>query len=1516
MRGMHKITLRIYMQIYLNPSLLKLLRHACFALFALASLALAPSAYAAPDDCMEKSADGEAICQEPFVSPYVYTMCEEIAPFASRYGAYCRAFSDGMPVPCSDGYGLCCPNGNRYAVNEYNTLQRAQTLAMLLGYVNKPSSQTGWATPGHSANSTHCVHDHLPTTFAGVETSSWRRIDGGDLKVFVTRNRQMYCPADYTLRVGSDGKPECFAIPCYECDAELGNPINFLTGEKTQTESDFVGTGYAGLALVRRYSSFGEFRPLGVPASPAQGFGHAWRTQYHARIYPLTGVNVLAARIGARRKVEVFDLQGNRRTNTGGYPARLTRQPDGTWRYVDESDTVETYDSQGRLVQIRARSGYTQTLTYIAMGLGAGQVDRVTDSYGKSLVFEYANVGVDGAVLVSAITDPAGNRYVYQWDGGTLNLKSVTYPDSNIRRYTYESNLDGRTYEWLLTGIVDENGVAYADFKYVYYGFAYLTQHIGGVNRFEYLYAYGGLQVNDPYVGPGLSGVATNFGWSRVAGAKRSTGKSRRCASCSSSASRAYAANGNLASRTDFNGLVTGFSYEPASNLPTQRVEAKGTALERTTNTAWHGTYKLPTRVTEPQRETLTSYDASGNPLSRTLRDLATTTTRVTGYSGYDALGRPATINGPRTDVSDTTSYTYYPNDDAQGNKRGQLASMTNAAGHTTQYTSYDANGRLLSMTDPNGLVTSTTYHARGWVLSRTVGTETTTYTYDNLGQLLRTTRPDGSFVDYTYDPAHRLVGTKDGLGDRVVYTLDNAGNRIREDVYDATGTLTQQRLNSFTTSGEVAATPVTTSPGKLTSYAYDSMGNRTSVTDPLGRITSFNYDALHRLTQVTDAATPINGATRYTYDNQDNLTSVTDPLGRVTSYTYNGFGEVTRELGPATGSTSYTYDPAGNLKTRIDARGVTSTYTYDALNRVTSVVHSKSGSASETITYIYDDPLVANSRGRLTKVTDTAGTTQYTYDSLGRITSKAQTVAGITKTLTYSYNTAGQLASMTLPSGHIVSYGYTNNRINAITLNPSSPVNLIQSTSYEPFAGLNGWLWGNGLKSYRDFDLDGRIQSTEFRNGTTLLKKTLSYDAASRITSIADLINQSASQAYTHDSLDRLTQTQQGVINSSSNPPVVSTPDIVQSFTYDANGNRLSSSQTHPTSSSTSNAPTNGLNVVAGDYGYNLANRLKDMKQGATTIASYRFNAMGHRIAKTIGEGATPTHHYVYDEAGQLVGEYDATGKLVQEVVWLGNTPVATLRPQAGSTATPVAIDVYYIHTDHLNTPRVITRPSDNKRVWEWRSLPFGEAMPNESPEGLPAFTSHLRFPGQEWEAELGLSQNWFRTYDGPTGRYVQSDPIGLGGGLNTYAYVKGNPLKWVDPDGLRVQRCCRAASIAFGLVDHCWIKTDTVTAGMNNAPQCSRAGDGGSDLPFSKVYVSDHTCDRADACTDMPDVDEECVNKELAVGRTLGRFTPTNNCQTFALTVFAKCSKYKGPWNNRNNPNFPTIPPLPTWR
>jgi RHS repeat-associated protein len=152
-----------------------------------------------------------------------------------------------------------------------------------------------------------------------------------------------------------------------------------------------------------------------------------------------------------------------------------------------------------------------------------------------------------------------------------------------------------------------------------------------------------------------------------------------------------------------------------------------------------------------------------------------------------------------------------------------------------------------------------------------------------------------------------------------------------------------------------------------------------------------------------------------------------------------------------------------------------------------------------------------------------------------------------------------------------------------------------------------------------------------------------------------------------------------------------------------------------------------------------------------------------------------------VYDEAGHLIGEYDNSGGLIEETVWLGDTPVATLRPDSGS------VELFYVHTDHLNTPRRVSQPGDNAIVWSWDSDPFGTTAANEDPDSdSNLFAYGLRFPGQYFDSETGLHYNYFRDYDPATGRYPQSDPIGLRGGLNTYAYVKSNPLSLADPSGL----------------------------------------------------------------------------------------------------------------------------------
>jgi RHS repeat-associated protein len=179
-----------------------------------------------------------------------------------------------------------------------------------------------------------------------------------------------------------------------------------------------------------------------------------------------------------------------------------------------------------------------------------------------------------------------------------------------------------------------------------------------------------------------------------------------------------------------------------------------------------------------------------------------------------------------------------------------------------------------------------------------------------------------------------------------------------------------------------------------------------------------------------------------------------------------------------------------------------------------------------------------------------------------------------------------------------------------------------------------------------------------------------------------------------------------------------------------------------------------------------------------ATNAVSYLYNGLGQMVEKS-GSGSTTT--LMYDESGHLMGEYDGGGNLIDETVWLGDVPVATLQPNGSG-----GVNIFYVHTDQLNSPRKVSRPSDNQLTWRWDTDPFGTASPNSNPAGLGTFTYNLRFPGQYYQTETGLNYNYFRDYDPQVGKYVESDLIGLQGGINTYAYVGSNPLPYVDPWGL----------------------------------------------------------------------------------------------------------------------------------
>ena len=223
--------------------------------------------------------------------------------------------------------------------------------------------------------------------------------------------------------------------------------------------------------------------------------------------------------------------------------------------------------------------------------------------------------------------------------------------------------------------------------------------------------------------------------------------------------------------------------------------------------------------------------------------------------------------------------------------------------------------------------------------------------------------------------------------------------------------------------------------------------------------------------------------------------------------------------------------------------------------------------------------------------------------------------------------------------------------------------------------------------------------------------------------------------------------------------------PLPAKSYTYDAAGNRLG----------------DGTSYGSTLFAYSDRGRLKSVSNAGGTV-SYWYNGLGQRVRKSGPAVPGGQTDFVYDEQGRLLGEYDANGKVMQETVYLDDLPVAVLKPEPGTGRTAV----YQVYADQLNTPRVITRATDNQIVWRWDTGdPFGLFVPDENPGGLGVFTYNLRFPGQYFDKETNLHYNYFRDYDPQTGGYIQSDPIGLAGGTNTYSYTLNNPLSFTDPTG-----------------------------------------------------------------------------------------------------------------------------------
>lgn len=1167
------------------------------------------------------------------------------------------------------------------------------------------------------------------------------------------------------------------------CGIQTSHPIHIASGNKFLAETDYVGAGQGGLRFERFYNHGGvtESQSLAWGTSWSTSIGKRWRHTYDRSILHIdSGAITTASAYRADGKVIAFNLYNGAYVSQRDVDERLEKTATG-WKLTTSTDEVENYDADGKLLSIVARGGLAQTLMY-----ADGALASVTDSFGRVLRFRYGA----GSRLVE-ITDPAGGVFTYAHDTAG-NLVSVTYPDSKTRTYVYNesANTSNVSQPSALTGIIDENGARFATYRYDTAGRAIYSGQANGANATSLSFGAGSSTVTDAL------GQARTYRYSPIQGVNKITAVSSACRNCGLPAAQSYDGNGNLATRTDFNGSVTNFSFDLARNLQTSRTEAAGSPRARTISTSWHPAFRIPSAITEANRTTAFTHDGAGNVLTRSITDTSVTpnVSRTWTYT-YDTFGRVLTEDGPRTDVDDVTTYAY--NVCTTGARCGQLKSITNALGHVTSYDAYNAHGQPTQITDANGLVVTYAFDSRQRMTDRCVGSylpacsggELTHLEYWPTGQLRKAVNADGSYNEFTYDDAHRLTGIRDGANNRVTYTLDAMGNRVLENTYDPNLVLKRTHARVFNTLNQLwKEVNAAGTANVTTTFGYDSEGNPTSIAAPLGRNGTSAWDELGRPLQVTDAAS---GTTRFAFDANDNLASITDPRGLVTNYSYTGFGDLRALTSPDTGTSSNTYDAAGNLATSTDARNTVATHTYDALGRITSAAYRLGASTDQTLAFAYDTG--PNGRGRLTRASDAEHSMAWSYDSRGRITGKSLSIASgsVLLSMGYGYNAQGQLATLRLPSGKTIRIGFdTNGRVSSMALMGTPNLMILNKVTHDPFGPVTGWTWGNGVTTTRTYDTDGKLSGIG-SSSTVVGSRTLGYDDAFRITSTLDSATAGPGWALGYDLLDRLN--------------AATRTGLTIGYSYDANGNRLEQTGSNASTYQVS-ANSNRLNATSGaltrTYGYDASGnvmttgatthtyynngRMRTARLGAAGETTYLYNALGQRIRKSGGAISTPVY-FMYDESGHLVGEYQwRNGSLVvvQETVWLGDIPVATLRPASGTT------QIFHVHTDHLNTPRKITTNSASPVLkWRWDPSPFGEGNPTE-PNG--SFNYNLRFPGQYFDIESNLSYNFFRDYDPALGRYVESDPIGLAAGVNTYGYVKGMPVSHIDPFGLQTSGPC----------------------------------------------------------------------------------------------------------------------------
>ncbi|MEJ3746357.1 RHS repeat-associated core domain-containing protein [Actinomycetes bacterium KLBMP 9797] len=1249
---------------------------------------------------------------------------------------------------------------------------------------------------GRSASATDNTYRTSYTYTATGDLLTQTNPDGGIVRHTYTTGTE---PA-----VGGGAMPPALVATTTDPRGAVTRYAYYANGDlATVTEASGLVVNYSYDALGRKVSEkeISNSFPGGVTTT----YSHDTLGRLTGVVEPATTDAVSGVR-HQKATQQTYDADGNLTSITerdllGGDPERVTSY---------------TYDDFGRVAQVTDAEGNTTSYDYDRYGNRTVMVDANGNEYRYAYTARNAIAEVrlrdwngdppgtpdtgDPIVLDSYAYDLAGRmvrhtdamghriEYGYFRDDllATVTLKGLRNPDGSTRDYVLESN----TYDGAgnLTRQVAGNGTTVTERTITRTGqVATSAVDPAGLNR-RTTFSY---DLAGNVTASSRSGAAANVSWPTP--------------TTTSTVAYEYDLSGNMTKETVSAGsttLVTTHRFDQRGlQIATTDPRGNASGADPAAYTTEHRHDELGRKVAttgpvvsaeeaggaaQPIRPTVTAgYDTFGNPVNT--RDER----GALGRNTYDRLGRLVTAAAP----------TYTP--------PGLPATLT-----PTTRQRYDGLGNVVEIIDPRGNATRYTYDRLGRVVTKDQPAATNDdravwrYTYTRTGELLSVTDPTGARAESTYDDLDRPVTTTQ------IERRPTAGTFTTTYSYDDAGNITSRRSPSGATStmaydaaGELIR--VTDPTGVVQQYGYDFAGRKVRTSDGLGRTERIDYDGFGRVAAEFDLSPA--GATlrsvRYGYDAAGNLASTTDARGVTATYEHDALDRLVRQVEPVSAAksiiTTFGYDAVGKRTRYTDGRGNATVYTYNSLGLTESVVVPSTvahpAAADRTWTVSYD------ATGHPVRLAAPGGVLrQRVYDAAGRLTVETGSGAeASTAERRFGYDLAGRPTSVSAPGG-VNSYGYNDRRAMLTATGPSGTAsfdydadgNMVTRTDragtsrytydrgrlatevdgltgttqrlgYDPAGQVKTVDYGAGRVRTYGFDDFGRLVSDTLRNAAGGTVASIEYRFNTDDKTVGKTTTGTAGAAdhsYTYDDAGRLTSWTSGATTTA--------------YAWDDSGNRIRNG------SKTASYDARDRLLSDGDYTYAYTARGTLASRSSSGLTErYSFDAFD-QLANGDGE------EYTYDGLGRLISRNGADfsyAGLSDEVVSDGaqtyaRGPADELLAMADGQRQRLTISDQHDDVVAGFDPADTTLTEvDDSRAYS----PFGEVTAEDG-EARP----NLGFQGDWTDPGTGHVDMGARWYDPGTGTFDSRDPVTYVTGpsilANPYTYGAGDPLAYTDPDGL----------------------------------------------------------------------------------------------------------------------------------